>query len=144
MPSPTTDSLIIEVPTPSDFKGLAIMKAAAFAEKGVMNSDGGNSYDKYLKKYPNKIQRCRVAKMSPSSEGGPSEIMGAIQLQIKGIREILTCRPLCDTKRTQVKSMLSSLQLIPIIQEKGSVRSFFNGLKHTATKIAIFNISPWR
>jgi len=67
------------VPTSNDFHGLTRMKQLAFAEKGVSDNDE-KKYQTYLKKYPNKIEHCRVVKSSDH----PDVILGAIQLQLKG------------------------------------------------------------
>mmetsp|Transcript_22332 Transcript_22332/g.62278 ORF Transcript_22332/g.62278 Transcript_22332/m.62278 type:complete len:241 (+) Transcript_22332:1040-1762(+) len=76
---PNPANLEVVVPTEGDFEALANMKSLAFAEKGG-STDGGKSYRKYLRKYPQKIQHCRVVK----SPDFPGIVLGAMQLQLRG------------------------------------------------------------
>jgi len=67
----------LEVPTPADFKAIADLKAAAFADKSA-TSDGGANYRKYYQNHPNKIQHCRIIRENNIVVG---IVVGAIQLQ---------------------------------------------------------------
>jgi ribosomal protein S18 acetylase RimI-like enzyme len=67
--------ITLVIPTTDDeYRGLADMKAAAFAEKGAV-SDHGKIYRRMASKYPDKLQHCRIAKRGDA-------IVGAIQLQL--------------------------------------------------------------
>lgn len=65
----------VEVPTVADFRSIARLKAAAFADKW-QEDDHGAVYRKLNTKYPDKIQHCRVAKIE-------DVVVGTIQLQLK-------------------------------------------------------------
>jgi ribosomal protein S18 acetylase RimI-like enzyme len=67
--------ITLAIPTTDDeYRAIADLKAAAFAEKGAV-SDHGKIYRGMASKYPDKLQHCRIAKRGDA-------IVGVIQLQL--------------------------------------------------------------
>jgi ribosomal protein S18 acetylase RimI-like enzyme len=77
---PVRPTATLEVPTPTDYASISDIKTLAFADKCPEN-DHGRSYEHLAKKYPVKVQHCRVAWIFDDSTG-KRVIAGAIQLQL--------------------------------------------------------------
>lgn len=130
----------IVVPTPADFKGLAEMKAAAFVEKGVSQSDDGRAYERYSRESPDKIRHCRVAK-SPDS---PGEILGAIQLQLHGDPGDYQLSAFMRHEAHPGEAYIEFIACHPDHTGKGIGSKLMSGPSRTAASLAESASSPWR
>ena len=84
-PPGAEQKLVLSVPTPEDFEGMAILQTAAFVEKqgwGESTTDiqkqNYQTYQRYHKQCPVKLQHCRIIK---STDG--KSVQAACQLQLR-------------------------------------------------------------